>query len=88
MGNCQFKSESEQDNIKSKFYFKLIVLLLQIICFLISKSKYTKKLIFNENLMIFWNGYYCYYLIKDIGINKIKNKNLLFLTVILLYQSV
>jgi len=46
MGNCQFKSESEQDNIKSKFYFKLIVLLLQIIYFLISYSKYTKKLIF------------------------------------------
>jgi hypothetical protein len=38
--------------------------------------------------MIFLNGYYYYNLIKDIGKKKMKNKNLLFLTVILLYQSV
>jgi len=43
MGNCQFKSESEQDNIKSKFIFKTITFLLQIIEFSILLSKYFKQ---------------------------------------------
>lgn len=72
MGNCQFKSESEQDNIKSKFLFKIITLLLQIIWFSIFLSKYIKQLTLKQNWMILSNGYY-YYSKNDIGIKKIKS---------------